>query len=342
MEQYWPQHRVFFMGVLALFPDKLNGHDVNQWFYRPYFIADDPDFIVLELEEYRKAGYLQYEKTGALYRITSIDTQEATTDLIKYLEQWQQNKLLSLPASKPPDTARQQELWLDALARACANNENEPRITLETVYDKSDEHTYEPTFWELVLSRHLIDGHIKITYMDYGRRIDGLYDDGAQPLIDFSITNDEVRSEIKRRLTQRTQLDTPMPSSNIVSERAGGAPTSWEGRVIKEGRVIHIAITGDATYTIARLEQGGSYDTFMDYILDSDNTDIDVSIEDIKRLKGLQSATSLSLLARYAGFVKPFKKAFFTTSNKDRVRFKRVATLSDEQVKAIKYRAEKV
>ena len=104
-EQYWPQHRVFFIGVLALFPEQLDGHEVNLLFYWPYFVTDDPIFIELELEEYRKAGYLQYEKAGALYKITSVDSRKATVDLIEYLQLWQLDKLLSLPAGKPPDAA---------------------------------------------------------------------------------------------------------------------------------------------------------------------------------------------------------------------------------------------
>lgn len=341
IEQYWPQHKVFFIGILVLFPEKLNGHEVNQWFYRPYFIGEDPNFIALELEEYRKAGYLEYEKVGALYKITSIDSQKAAADLIKYLQQWRHNKLLSLPAGKPPDAAHQRSLLFDAVARAYANN-NEPRITLEDVYGKSGDRAYEATFWELVLSWQLLDEQVKIAYMDYGRRVDGLYDDDAQPLIDFTITDEKLAREIERRVAQEAKSATPTTLPDIVMARSDKVPTEWKGRVDKEGRQIIITIIGDNAYVIKQLDEDGTYDKFMDYVLHKKNVDIDIKIEEIRAIEGLRAVNNLSLLARYSGFVKPFKKAFFTTSEKGKVRFRRVAALNYEQVEAIKTQAKKV
>lgn len=341
-KQYWPQHRVFFMGTLALFPEKLNEHEVNQWFYRPYFIAEDSDFIELELEEYRKAGYIRYEKAGALYKITGVNSSKAADDLTKYLHRWHHNELLSLPASKPPDAAHQRSLLSDALVRAYVINRNEPRITLKDIYGEPSDRTYEPTFWELVLSWQLLDKQVEITYMDYARRVDGLYDDDAQPLIDFTIADKNLASEVEQRVTQGAKSAAPTTLSDIVPTPSGGTPTKRAGRVVKDGRLVLVAITGDNTYTIARLEEGGTYDKFMDYVLDKNNIDIDINLEDIKAEKGLQAAKNLSLLARYSGFVKPFKQAFFTTSKKEKIRFKRVASLNDEQIEAIKKQAEKV
>src|SRR6266404_1930893 len=94
-EPYWPQHKVFLVATLALFPNRLDGHEVNQWFYRPYFVGNDLDFIEVELEEYKKAGYLRYKKVHGLYKISAIDSQKAAKDLTAYLKKWQQNKLLS-------------------------------------------------------------------------------------------------------------------------------------------------------------------------------------------------------------------------------------------------------
>lgn len=37
MEQFWNEHKVFFLATLVLFPDKLMGQQLDPWFFRPYF-----------------------------------------------------------------------------------------------------------------------------------------------------------------------------------------------------------------------------------------------------------------------------------------------------------------
>ncbi|MEX0881427.1 MAG: hypothetical protein WDZ34_00895 [Candidatus Saccharimonadales bacterium] len=218
-EQYWPQHKVFFIATLALFPDKLNGHELNQLFYRPYLVGDNPSFTQLKLEEYRKAGYLKYEKPGALYKITDINTEKATKDLTQYLKKWQHNELLWLPADKPPDATYQQTLLIDAIARVYAN-QKEPRITPKDVYGKPNSDTYKPPFWELVLSCQLLDKKVKIKYMDYDRRIDGLYDDKHQPVVEFKLINKEFEQAVARRATLVTTSTANPPTDEIITTRS--------------------------------------------------------------------------------------------------------------------------
>lgn len=341
-EQYWPQHRVFFIGVLALFPEKLEGHEVNGLFYRPYFVADDPDFIQLELEEYRKAGYLQYEKSGALYKIVSINSQKAYDDLIQYLRLWRHDKLLSLLASKPPDARSQQSLLLDAVTQSYASNQDEPRITLSDVYGDTINLAYESTFWELILSWQLLDKQVEITYMDYARRIDGLYDDDAQPLIDFKVIGIDLADEIKRRALQ-TGSAAPATLPNITSAQSDAVPTKQESCVLKNRREIRIEIVGDGIYTIARLEKDGAYDRFMEYVLDEDNANIKITIGDINALKGnLETARDLTELIRRSGFTRRLKKAFFPTSKSNQIRFTPVAILDEQQIEDVKKQARKL
>jgi hypothetical protein len=198
MKRYWPQHRVFFIATLALFPEKLNGYAVNPWFYRVYFISEELDVIKIELEDYKNAGYLQYKVVDGLYEISDINSQKAVADLTEYLERWQNNELLSLPADKPPDVAYQQKRLVNAVATAYATNQKEPRITLQDVYGKPSDYSYTPPFWELVLACQLLDKKAKIKYMDYDRHADGLYDDDAQPLVDFKIVSKEFEQAIAR------------------------------------------------------------------------------------------------------------------------------------------------
>lgn len=339
---YWSQHKVFFIATLVLFPDDLNGHEVNQWFYRPYFAGDDPTFIEIELEDYRKAGYLKYEKPGSLYKITDIDTQKAAKDLMQYLEQWQRNELHALSAAKPPDTMRQKELLLAAIVSDYTDHKDVQRITLEGVYGKPDNNAYKPPFWELVLAYQLIDKKIKITSMDYGKREDGLYDDDRQPAVDIKIVDKELLGLVEQRVAQKAEPASPTTPAGIVAATTENTHTTREGRVIKDGRLICIAINDDKTYVIKRLDKGGTYDKFMNYVLAEDNSDIDISIKDINAQKGLASAKNLSLLARYSGFVKPFKRAFFVTSGREKIHFRQTALLNGAQIEAIKKLAEKV
>jgi hypothetical protein len=345
IEQYWPQHKVFFIATLVLFPDKLNGHEVNPWFYQPYFVGKGLDIIEIELEDYQNAGYLKYVKTHGLYTISEINAQKVTDDLIRYLKKWQCNELLSLPAGKPPDPARQRELLLNAITRAYANNKDEPRITLEDVYGKPLSYAYEPPFWELVLSYQLLDKKVKIKYMDYDRRTDGLYDDDTQPLVDLKIVDKELGGFVKVRVAQKPKPIPPTMSANIIVERPESkpAPTTREATVFMRERLVCITISGDKTYPIAQLEETGPYHMFMNHLTASGNSNIDITIDEVKKIKGLQSTKTLTELVRYCGFSRQLKKkAFFPTCKKDRIRFKPVTLLDDKQVEVVINQATKL
>jgi len=258
-ERYWPQHRVFFIATLALFPDKLNRQAVNPWFYQPYFVGKDLDVIKIELEDYRNAGYLQYEEVDGLYEISDIDTPKAATDLTKYLKKWQQGELSSASANKPPDAYYQQELLFDAIVCAYAKHQSQPRITLEDVYGKPEDYAYDPPFWELVLSYQLLDDKVEIKDAGYDQRIDGIYDDNPQPYVEYKITDKKLLGLIEQRITQKAKPEPSTVPASIVTTAPESAATKQEGRVVKDGRFIYIMI-GDKNYLIKRLDKGGTYE----------------------------------------------------------------------------------
>jgi hypothetical protein len=143
-------------------------------------------------------------------------------------------------------------------------------------------------------------------------------------------------------LAQKLTTPPPERATHSTITTLESTPIKREGRVTKDGRLICIAITDDKTYPIKRLEKGGTYDKFMDYILNEENESIDVVIDEIQAIEGLRSVKNLSLLARYSGFVKPFKRAFFTGSGKEKIHFQRTALLDNEQIEAVKMLAKKV
>lgn len=300
---YWPQYKVFFVTTLVLFPEKLDGHEVNQWFYRPYFVSKDPDYIGLELEQYRKAGYLKYEKTSALYRISEIDTQKAAADLTEYLKKWQHNELLSLPASKPPDATRQQTLLRNALARVYANNEKEPRVTLQDVYGELGDYTFKPPFWELILSCQLFDKKVKIKYMDYDRRDTGLYDNNIQPFVDLQFTDTEFENAVIS-YADRVTTDTSAHFARIV---------------LGEDGLVRVVMDDDIKYIVKKLRYEGAPYNFLRYILDNPNRNIDLT-EVHDKVKGCKAKSDMTELVRQCGFSETLKVDFFTGTTKLKVR----------------------
>lgn len=197
-----------------------------------------------------------------------------------------------------------------------------------------------PKFFELVLSLAFVAHDIELVSIGYDdcEIFPGLRRPKV-PYAEFVITSDTLKQEV----AAPDKIATPTAPPDIVPARPDNAAAKQEGRVIKDGRLILITITGDKTYIVARLEKDGSYDRFMDYVLDAENADIDISIEDINALKGtLLSVKDLTELIRHSGFNKQLKLAFFPTSNWDKIRFTPVAMLNDRQVKAVKKQAEKV
>jgi hypothetical protein len=341
-KRYLPQHRVFFIATLALFPEKLNGYAVNPWFYKPYFISEELEIIKIELEDYKNAGYLKYKDSDGLYEISDIDSHKALADLTEYLEKWKNKQLTIDSADMPPDVTYQKELLLNAVIKAYSDHYSEPRITLEKIYGSPDSYAYDPPYWELVLSYQLLDKKVEIKDLGYDRHIDGLYDDNPQPYVEYKITDKKLIGLIEQRITQKAKPEPPTVPASIVTTAPESAAIKREGRVVKDGRFIYIMIIDDKSYLIKRLDKGGTYDRFMDYVLDEDNADIDISLKEIQAQKGLGAAENLGFLARYSGFVKPFKKAFFTTSGKEKIHFQRNALLDNGQIEAVKMLAKKV
>lgn len=107
-------------------------------------------------------------------------------------------------------------------------------------------------------------------------------------------------------------------------------------------RYVSIAISGDNTYSIAKVGDDTSHHKFMLHILKPENNDINIAISEINGLTDLKAAPSLSQLARYCGFVKPFKRAFFITSGKEKIHFRSSAELDSEQIEAVKKQAAKL
>lgn len=331
---YWPQHKVFFVATLVLFPDRLTTQPLDPWFFRPYFNfaysnnfdeglnKEDPGlgWVATMLDEYKKAGYIEYEKENSLFKITIVDTKKAKKDLKDYLKHWQLNGLHALSATKPPDASRQREMLLSAIIRDYLEHKDVQRITLEDVYGSSDKYTYRPPFWELVLSYQLLDKKVKIVSMDYGRRDDGLYDDGSQPAIDIKIVDNELASIVEQRaaLLLRSPMEKESKSSALTMTTEG---------------IVYVNFA-NKKYLIKKVRRDSAPYNFLDYMLGHQNQDISRGVIQTK-VEGCAGKNDMTMLASRCGFTKellPLKAVYFGGTTKTIAHFRATAELTAHHI----------
>jgi hypothetical protein len=200
-EKYRPEHEVYFLGTAVLFPETLTTKPLDPWFFRPFFNFVDAlrnegealEFVELVMDEYQNKGYATYEKEYGLFKVTGLNQELIKQDLIKYLQLWRADQLLSMSATKPIDAQRQINLLEKAVAHAHAVSSEIPRIKASDVYGPLEQLPYVPTFWELVLSYHFLDEACQITAMQYDGNINGIHLDKAEPFADINIFEDRLR-----------------------------------------------------------------------------------------------------------------------------------------------------
>lgn len=209
MDIYWPQQKVFLLGILSLFPEKLTRSPITLGEYWYYFSSKTDDELVQQLCTYKRAGYLEFKEVPLLvigtepdidsesyseprgFLITSINAQKATDDLMEYLENWSNDKLSTNTAYKPDDHRYQYKRLFAALKRVYKRHAI-PHINIVDMYgDKTHHYNYEPPFWETVLSPHLVIGQYRIRQMDYD------LNNGGQPFVDIEIISEELQRHIE-------------------------------------------------------------------------------------------------------------------------------------------------
>ncbi len=269
IEQYWPQHKVFFIATLSLFPEHLKDRIVTELFYKPYFLSDDIVSIGMLLEEYQKRGYIEYENDGEYaYKITEIHTQKANDDLIEYLDGWQSNKLRLLSINKPADYSRQRKLLQTALVRAYRLNPgNQLRITLEDIYGSPSSDIFGTPFWELVLSMQLTeDPKANIMHIGYDRSEGGLHDNSAQPFADIKITD----TELLRSLELAAKPSEPISDEEPQETQYNGLRANRDESISYQGLTVPFTPQEVAIMRVflARPEEWRPDDAFTDPLAD--------------------------------------------------------------------------
>jgi len=274
---YWPQEKVFLMGIMSLFPEKLLKKPITLDSHWYYFGSKNEDDMVQKLFANKRAGYIDFveipilvtyidkdpdtedgERTSPLgFMITSINTQKVTDDLTEYLEKWRNDELTTNTAHKPDDHKIQYAKLFLALSRTYGR-QTMPHIDIEDVYGNkaNNFYNYIPPFWEVVLSPQLINGQYNIRQMDYDLEHEG------RAFIEIQITN----TALLRSLELKSKSSDPIQEEDLEELNYNDLRASRDGTVLfKEIRIPFTPQEADVMRVfMQRPEEIRPYDSFTD------------------------------------------------------------------------------
>lgn len=262
---YWPQHKLYFLATISLFPEKIKDFVLTEVFFKPFFAQDNYQVIELTLHDYQNEGFLKYEKLGNYeWKITEVDSGLATDAIIEYLDDWSADKLQLQSIKKPLKSSKQQVLLRKALANAYNDTrEKELRLTLEDIFGEPNSDYFGTTFWELVLFMQFSNMPIaKITKIGYDRSESGLYPEGAQPYVDIAISD----VDLLRSLELESKSSEPISEDEPKEKRYNGLVSNRDGTISYQGKVIPFTTQQNDVMRVFlyRPEEIRFYDDFTD------------------------------------------------------------------------------
>jgi hypothetical protein len=238
MKMYWPQHKVYFLATLSLFPESLNSTVITLLFFKPYFAADDVNVIELTLMEYAKDGYIEFEKlSNGEFKITGTNSLKATDDLTDYLEDWQNDQLSVLGAIKPASSQELHKLLLSALAKAYNPAKAQIRVLHQDIFGTDKSSIFGSPFWETVLALQFIEMKGKVTSVGYDRPMSGIYEENAQPFADIEITD----PKFSRSLELAAKQSEPINDEDPVEMSYKGLLLGRDGLVSYKGKTLDLS-----------------------------------------------------------------------------------------------------
>ena len=190
--------------------------------------------------------------------LKALTNNKPSKDYINYLTLFTNDELTTGKINKPANYAAQRAKLIKVMQHKYLDHGFRQTIS-KLDFDSAQ-------FHELLFAMHFITHEIEITNnigYDKGEIAPGVY--RAKPIayIEYKIVDKNLMDEIKQRSSDTVKANTPTPPTDIV--------LSWESRVHKDGRLVLVSITGDDTYAIKKLSEDGTYDKFMDYILNNKN-----------------------------------------------------------------------
>jgi hypothetical protein len=257
MKMYWPQRKVFLLGILALFPEILEkhyiamGYEINKYLFR----NKDEELFEDELRQYQEEGYFKFEieydaplkisPKGSVttapiaYFISQIDSRKATDDLTTYLESWRLDETSSGTTTKPSDYPHQRAAFIKALTLAYPYNKN-PIIRWSDLYQEV--HDYHdltlPPFWELILSYQLVDGQLAITNIGYSKVVSKKnHKSYIQPFAELKLTDG---GKLKRKVDLLSKSSEPISDDDPKELPYKGLLAGRDGLIRFNDEVINL------------------------------------------------------------------------------------------------------
>lgn len=272
MNMYWSQSKVFLLGTLALFPERLEGRVVTLAFDKYFFDAHNNEQFISELYKYEKSGYFQYHEMPLLtasldendipprgFIIDHINIGKATDDLIEYLVNWNSDTLKSTKATKPADSMHQQAKLHSAIAVVSVLQKH-PRIKWTDLYARKD---YMAPFWETLLYEPIVTGRMSVVDMGHGDAVDPesskIYE---FPFVELKITDPVLRREIELKSRSSEPINEDDPDELFYK----GLAANRDGTISYNGnRIPFTPQEVDAMRVLmARPEDLRYYDSFID------------------------------------------------------------------------------
>lgn len=272
MDMYWSQPKVFLLGTLALFPEKLEGKVVTLAFDQYYFDAHNNEQFISELYKYEKNGYFQYHEIPLLtagldendipprgFMIDHIDTSKATDDLIEYLESWNSDALKSTKATKPADSTHQRSKLYNAIAVVSALQKH-PRIKWTDLYTRED---YVAPFWETLLYEPIVTGRMSVIDMGHGDAIEPESSKMYEfPFVELKIIDPVLQREVELK----SKSSEPISEEDLDELHYKGLAANRDGTISYNGnRIPFTPQEVDAMRVLMeRPEELRYYDSFTD------------------------------------------------------------------------------
>lgn len=321
MEKYWPQNKVYFSGVVAIFPERLESpHDLEE--LHQYFGTKDLESLKQEVKIYEDKELLKIEPTldkpvvlGTKFSFTEIDKHTITYDLIKYLIAFKSDKLTTGRITKPEPFINHLLKLLDAAKNLKHRYSSTPIISLTDLWPEAENTDHEMMrFWDLLLAEHFKSNDLDIINIGF----EGTFEANG---ITFPLPFAEVN--VNSFTTFGNYLNLPKLSKAIPKSKR-------KAQFQFDGNSLILELEGFRQIPIKTFRADSPQYEFFNYLIVHPNTNIgrgDITTN----IPSCREVIDLTELVRQCGFDKDLKRIFFLELSKAKVNLKQNSILSEDQ-----------
>lgn len=159
------------------------------------------------------------------FKITDMDKSRFSDELIAYLIKYQQDDLTTDTETDPENFKSQRVKLMGAAAKDYSKHEYKPTIKLTDVWQDLIGHK---TFWELIITCHLLTDEIKIVNMGYNDTparklaadISSVASTGTVPFAKFEILSEEFKQNVTQHIAPAAVTNANPPASGVVTTRS--------------------------------------------------------------------------------------------------------------------------